>query len=77
MSSRLIEMHCSHLQHLKIGRQVSTPESFFEIRSLTFTLVIILVINFLHQFVFNIGTFYLALYFQVRLQFRYMSAYSF
>ncbi|KAK7694329.1 hypothetical protein QCA50_001512 [Cerrena zonata] len=45
---------------LKTHRDALFPPSAFRDR----TTIIILVINFLHQFVFNIGTFYLALYFQ-------------
>ncbi len=52
--------------HLQTLRRVSLPILNHQLRTfLTVPSVCILIVNFLHNFAFNAGTYYLALFFQV------------
>ena len=57
----------------RIVRSVRVPRRQFRVTDISpWLLVITLAVTFLHNFAFNAGTFYLALYFQVR---RFLSGY--
>ncbi|KAH8100459.1 MFS general substrate transporter [Cristinia sonorae] len=57
----LVVLACGGVYEVRTSRDALFPPSAFK----NLTTIMILIINFLHQFVFTSGTFYLALYFQL------------